>query len=1155
MSPAGNLWTRWLRRARQHAKTMKTKSRRRAQPAVEALENRTVPSIYDGSFQAIHLTDLRGDPKLGSLTGKGIGIANLDTGVYGANPDIQPNLVAWYDAVGVDEGNPSATAFDPEGHGTHTAGIEAASDPAVGVAPGASLIAVRALPTAGYDQGQVNRDTVADALNWVLQNHTQYNILVVNLSLGTQENINTPQPLFTGEPQLINELEQAGITVVASSGNGYGVYADGNLNDELGEAEPAIYATLGVANSWGAVGHYSIPPQDQQVLGGSQSDPFFTLEQAGNTDALAATSQRSTMANQVAAPGSGIYTDPSGNIELGVYSTWNQPNQLFNVISGTSMAAPMVSGVVALMQQAAITYGGQPLTPAEVRSILQATADPITDNSLPTNFRIPVVNGQLDLQAATNLPGTGRTFKRINAYAAVREVVREVQAPSSGGTGGTNADTDNTTTTANVLPSLNGSTPADTATANVGADGRVQVGPNDVDLYKVALTSTGSVDVRLGPVAGGQDFNAEVRVFDSGGNDLGHASGPASNTIELQGTLDPGTYYVGVSSAGNAQYNIADGSGAAGGQSTGDYALSVQLTNADPNGIITGAVPFEGIPNFFNGVIGSDPNPSDPNNPNDRIQIGPSDVDMFQVVAPDTGKLLVWTDTTAYGGLVGNGGQAVDTYLRVFDAQGNQLATNDDAPVSGAAPTDSSLAVPVTRGQTVYVAVSDAANSGYSPTGFTNRSAAGTGGDYDLLMDFDNGDQNGTIFDATASAVGSTVSDAVGTDGGVTIGADGSKDVDFRKYTPATDGVLDVKVTSQTAGFTPVFSLWTFSPGNATQAPSATRVADSAATQASELLLPVTGGQDYYVAVTGLGNDDFKWFARASGGGGETGHYDLATQLKSSATYNALSNDTFSAGGIQTIMAGQLVPGNVGMDGNLVAGPSDVDLYRFVAPADETIDVRTLTTAEGSADTFLRVFDAHGTELAFNDNANPSTTGSEVKLSVQAGQTYYIGVDGAGPNARSYNPVTGAGAGPSPSEGSYSLLLTAVPAPPPPLPPAAPPPVPVQGNVTALAVPVFSPPHFHGHRQVQQVFLMNASDSPLLGPLWVVVEGLPRKARLNNAAGRTPGPPRHSLPFLMVAIPQGNLDAGVVVSFMLDVSGLTARRPGFVFEVFAGQVP
>src|SRR5258708_31203886 len=76
-------------------------------PTVELLEERIVPSVFDGSFQAIHLTDLRNDPNLSGINGHGIGIANLDTGLYGQNPDIAPNLVAWYDAVGVDEGRAS----------------------------------------------------------------------------------------------------------------------------------------------------------------------------------------------------------------------------------------------------------------------------------------------------------------------------------------------------------------------------------------------------------------------------------------------------------------------------------------------------------------------------------------------------------------------------------------------------------------------------------------------------------------------------------------------------------------------------------------------------------------------------------------------------------------------------------------------------------------------------------------------------------------------------------------------------------------------------------------------------------------------------------------------------------------------------------------
>jgi hypothetical protein len=986
---------------------------------VEALEDRTVPSTLDGSFQAIHLTDLRNDPNLSFLNGKGVGIANLDTGVYGQNPDIQPNLAAWYDAVGVLEGSPSAQPIDPDGHGTHTAGIEAASDPTYGVAPGASLIGVRALPTDGYDTGLgLYQDSVAQALQWVLDNHQKYNILVVNMSLGNGTNYNSPQPIYSGEPTLINELEQAGVTVVAASGNSYGQYI------APGESSPAIYATLGVANSWGAVGDRSIPPQDQQVLGGSTYDSYFTVEKAGITDTLAATSQRSTMANQVAAPGSGIYND-NGTLDLGILSTWNQPNKLFNIDSGTSMAAPMVSGVVALMQQAAITYGGHALAPDQVRAILQSTADTIVDTSNPNDFRVPIVNGTADTLDETPLPGTGLLFKRINAHAAVQEVIREVSAPSSGG-GTTSTDTDATTATADVLAAIDGTAPALTVTGNIGSDGRVQVGPNDVDLYKVTLASPGTFSAALGAVSGGQNFTAELRVFDQGGNELGASTGDASNGYpSLQGALSAGTYYVGVSSAGNSVYHIADDSGAAGGQTTGDYTLTLSLSNPDPNGVISGAVPFAGIPNVFHGVIGSDP---DPNNPFGRIQIGPGDVDMFQVVAPDTGNLQVDVNTAVYGLLAVFGGQALDSYVRVFDAQGNELGSQAAFGFS-----DNAFTLAMTRGETVYLGVSDSANEIYDPNSPYNRNANGFGGAYDLTLTFDNGDRNGTIFTASAFNIGDTIQGSVGSDVvGQVVGADGSKDVDFEKYTPGQDGVLDVKVSSRTTGFTPVVSLWTYSPGSITTAQLAIEVADTSSTESSEILYQVHGGQSYYVAVTGLGNTDFQWYATASGTGGETGQYQLTTALQPLSTMAQLSNDSMADGGIQTIAVGQSIAGNIGMDGNLVVGPADVDLYRFVAPASETIDVRTLTTAEGSADTFLRVFDANGRELAYNDNASPNTTGSEVRLTVQAGQTYYfgingaIGTDGTDQHARDYNPLTGTGAAPSTSLGNYILSVSAV---------------------------------------------------------------------------------------------------------------------------------
>src|SRR5581483_7189355 len=88
------------------------------------------------------------------------------------------------------------------------------------------------------------------------------------------------------------------------------------------------------------------------------------------------------------------------------------------------------------------------------------------------------------------------------------------------------------------------------------------------------------------------------------------------------------------------------------------------------------------------------------------------------------------------------------------------------------------------------------------------------------------------------------------------------------------------------------------------------------------------------------------------------------------------------------------VAGNVGMDGNVAVGPTDVDLYKFTATATQSLAITTDTTQEGSAATFLRFFDASGHELAYSGDSATDTNNS-LTVPVTAGQSYYIGVDGA----------------------------------------------------------------------------------------------------------------------------------------------------------------
>lgn len=978
---------------------------------LESLEGRV---LFSASFDITGLTAMRNNAAFSQITGSGVGIAVLDTGVFASNPDLSSNVVAFYNAVSdpITTSNLSvANAFDHDGHGSHVSGIAASSNPSIGVAYKAKLVDIRVLADSG--ESQLGGDPVLRGLEWVANNYGTYNIKVVNMSLGeagVNDNTITAADRQDSEAVEIKALESLGITVVTASGNSY-------ANDPTpGASFPAVVSTISVANTWADAGQAA----DFGVPFGGQGDQYFAIDNSATPDTLASTSQRSTLPNQVAAPGEDIFSTWNGTQDSS-----NGSDLLHNTLSGTSMAAPFVSGVVALMQNAAKYFGGHYLSsPSQILQIIQQTADPIVDSNNPNNLRYNSVTG-----ATSNLPETGLSYKRVDVLKAI-EAVESLVTGGTVTTGPTpGPDTDNTTTSATSVNSIDG-TALFTFDGSIGSDGLVLDNANDVDLYKLDITSPGNLSISLSQPAGGTAFAGELRLFDSTGAEIAHAIGTSTGYPTLTtpaGTpLAIGTYYLGISSAGNGSYTI-NGTGATGGTSQGDYTVQIELQNPDPNGTVQGAAavdltqPNEILqdPNtgaqytdlLQQGQLGSDPPPSGSST---RITVN-SDVDMFKMVAPDTGTLDVTTDTSQY--FVG-----ADTYLKVYDQNFNLIGSNDNAD---GFTTDSALSISVTSGQTYYVAVTVPANAGFDPKNpYANRGANATPRNegYDLHLRFSNGDTNGTAVAPAAATIGTPASGTIGSDNGVPLtGANGgAKDVDFLEYTASADGLFDVTATPTSAGFTPVLSLWEFTAGQT----DIVKVADTATLSTPHLIAPVSAGESFFVAVTGLGNNDFNWFAVASGSGGQTGTYTLNTTLRSTADLATISDNSIQAGTPDPISVGQQIKANLGMDGNLVVGASDVDMYRLVAPATEVLDIRTTTNQEGDADTVLRVFDANGNQIAVNDNVNSSTTASDVKVAVQAGQAYYIGISGAGANATAYNPNTGVGAGTG-STGNYTLAVSA----------------------------------------------------------------------------------------------------------------------------------
>ncbi|MBS0195675.1 MAG: S8 family serine peptidase [Planctomycetes bacterium] len=108
--------------------------------------------------------------------------------------------------------------------------------------------------------------------------------------------------------------------------------------------------------------------------------------------------------------------------------------------------------------------------------------------------------------------------------------------------------------------------------------------------------------------------------------------------------------------------------------------------------------------------------------------------------------------------------------------------------------------------------------------------------------------------------------------------------------------------------------------------------------------------------------------------------------------------------------------------GNGLSGNLDVDLFRVDIPRGGLISAETIAARlaqPSNLDSYLRLFDANGLELAANDNSGGRD--SFVSFFVQTGGTYYVGVSGFGNGA--YDPTVAA-SGASQSTGTYNLRLT-----------------------------------------------------------------------------------------------------------------------------------
>ena len=323
--------------------------------AVKKNAARSASGIDASLLQTSYPDSVQAPRAWSGATGKGVGVAVIDTGIAGTEPDFRTSPSdSTSRVVATVATNPYATSDnDSYGHGTHVAGIIAgnsnnrpASDPLkghyAGVAPDANLISVKVAD----EKGDATVLDVIYGLQYVVDNKSTYNIRVVNLSLESADaqSYKTDPLDAAAEAAWFN-----GIVVVAAAGNrgtaGDAVdYAPGN--------DPYVISVGGV---------------DDQGTKNTLDDTLADWSSRGTT-------QDGFAKPEITAPGAHIVSNLAPNSQFTLLCPSCIVDGQYIRAGGTSMAAPVVSGGVADLLQLHPEY-----TPNQVKGALVTSGRKIGD--------------------------------------------------------------------------------------------------------------------------------------------------------------------------------------------------------------------------------------------------------------------------------------------------------------------------------------------------------------------------------------------------------------------------------------------------------------------------------------------------------------------------------------------------------------------------------------------------------------------------------------------------------------------------------------------------------------------------------------------------------------------------------------------------------
>lgn len=450
---------------------------------------------------------------------KTVSVAIIDTGCDTTHPDLAANIVDTYDSV-----NDNTDVTDETGHGTHVAGIvSAVANNAVGTAGvsyNAGLVIIQAISSDGYfwtdnlaaayDHllGKASSDANGDGVTGTVAQ--EYDVKVVNMSLGGEGECPSDDVLL----KRVDAAYAAGIVTVCAAGNRD---ADSGCIPPFADT-PGDYATcVSVMNLSKATGSLALATNDGNV--------------SSNYNASGST------AKNISAPGSSIYSTYPRNLNSSGYA----------YMSGTSMASPLVAGVVAL------EFAANPsLSAGQAKAVLYDSAYDLGATGWDETYGYGEADAAAAVSEASVALGGPESLLlgSTGSYSIDAQTGRWAWSSSDSSILSINASTGAATakgagtvtvTAAEVMPM----TTTKTAGSASSADGSARTVSMEVTVYSASISgassivvgNTASYSVAASPSTGRWTWSSSDTSVASVGSTSGVVSAKAAGTFTLTASL------------------------------------------------------------------------------------------------------------------------------------------------------------------------------------------------------------------------------------------------------------------------------------------------------------------------------------------------------------------------------------------------------------------------------------------------------------------------------------------------------------------------------------------------------------------------------------------------------------------------------------------